>query len=74
MLSGIASGMHFLSSNEFVHRDLAARNCLVADDLTVKIGLSNAPSQTLGSENCEPTPLSPSITTQAISGCPETCT
>lgn len=30
--------MAYLSSRKFVHRDLAARNCMVAEDLTVKIG------------------------------------
>lgn len=38
MAAQIADGMAFLEYNKFVHRDLAARNCMVAYDMTVKIG------------------------------------
>lgn len=38
MAAEIADGMAYLTANKFVHRDLAARNCMVAEDLTVKIG------------------------------------
>ena len=34
----ISDGMAYLAARKFVHRDLAARNCMVAEDLTVKIG------------------------------------
>ncbi|XP_067011741.2 insulin-like peptide receptor [Anabrus simplex] len=38
MAAEIADGMAYLEASKFVHRDLAARNCMVAEDLTVKIG------------------------------------
>lgn len=34
----IADGMAYLAAKKFVHRDLAGRNCMVAGDMTVKIG------------------------------------
>ena len=37
MITQIAEGMTYLSTQRFVHRDLACRNCLVGYDLVVKI-------------------------------------
>lgn len=34
----VADGMAYLEAGKHIHRDLAARNCMVARDLTVKIG------------------------------------
>ncbi|XP_065322279.1 insulin-like peptide receptor [Gordionus sp. m RMFG-2023] len=38
MAGEIADGMAYLSTLHVVHRDLAARNCMVAEDMTVKVG------------------------------------
>ena len=37
MLSGIATGMKYLSDMNYVHRDLAARNVLVNSNLECKV-------------------------------------
>lgn len=46
MAGEIADGMAYLNANKFVHRDLAARNCMVAEDLTVKIGGESLAAET----------------------------
>jgi len=38
MAAQVADGMAYLEAHKFIHRDLAARNCMVAEDLTIKIG------------------------------------
>jgi serine/threonine protein kinase len=38
MAAEIADGMAYLSHHNIIHRDLAARNCLIAKDMTVKVG------------------------------------
>ncbi|CAF0723445.1 unnamed protein product [Brachionus calyciflorus] len=35
----IASGMEYLSSQNFIHKDLATRNILMSDNLTIKISI-----------------------------------
>lgn len=42
--------MAYLASVRIVHRDLATRNCLVADDLTVKVGDFGLTRKTYASE------------------------
>ncbi|CAH1397361.1 unnamed protein product [Nezara viridula] len=38
MMIDVTEGLKFMNEHGFIHTDLAARNCLVASDLTVKIG------------------------------------
>ena len=38
ILTQVAAGMEYLSSNNYVHKDLSARNCSVGGHMTVKIG------------------------------------
>ncbi|XP_014252265.1 uncharacterized protein LOC106668161 isoform X2 [Cimex lectularius] len=38
LMTDVSEGVNFMNKNGFIHLDLAARNCIVAPDLTVKIG------------------------------------